>query len=171
MNPISSVTETFTVKKDINVLTMRLRRSRKGILINLKADKVLEDLFRDWGGDSKPVLPNLHGRAWDAVSGPLPNCYALQVIPDAKLRTGSGKLYDIARIGCPLVSDEGQINLGFLRLIGISEADGVSFAIKGVWSTDEIKKVSTDLQEVIKHFYINYIKPVDVVIQMHTQEI
>lgn len=173
MDLISTRTiETVKVQKDINVLTCQIKRSRKGLVITAKTDPVIEELFREWAGDAPNVGHAAHGRMWEALNGPLPQLYGLSIMPDngSKLQTVSGKIYRIDRVGTHLV-DDGGINLGFLRFIGISDANGVTFVVKGVFSTDETRRVAQDLKEAVKHFYISFIKPVDVVIQMHTQEI
>jgi len=166
--------EHVNVKKDVTVLQMGIKRSKRGIIISAKADKIIEDLFASWAGTAGDVPHTMHGRMWEAPpSGAIPPLYALSIIPDnggRGLQTASGKAYRLDRVGVPLVDDSG-INIGFLRMRGISEGSGVSFVIKGVYSSDAVRQMAQDVRDAVRHFYINFIKPIDVVVTMSTQEI
>jgi hypothetical protein len=165
--------EHVSVKKDITVLQLGIKRSKRGIIITAKADKIIEDLFASWSAGQNDVSPQSHGRMWEAPpNGALPPIYALGIIPDngKGLTTSQGRPYRIDRVGV-LINDDTGTNIGFLRFRGISEGSGITFVIKGVYSSDAVRQMAQDVREAVKHFYINFIKPIDVVVTMSTQEI
>jgi hypothetical protein len=65
VNIINSQTETMTIKKDVTVLQLSLKRSRKGIVVQAKADPIIEELFKDWANGQEQSA-NAHGRYWEA---------------------------------------------------------------------------------------------------------
>ena len=83
------------------------------------------------------------------------------------------------QVGRPLVAYSGEslggrdkiVNLSFLLLVGISEGAGVSFVLRGVYSNDQIRSLKDDLLEAVKKFYVQYLKPISLTIQVSTQEI
>ena len=164
--------ESLTIKKDVTVLNISIKRSRKGLIVQAKADPSLEEIFRAWSGDVS-AAPNTHGRLWEAPpNGKLPEVYALGILPDdgAPLRTFDGKAYRLDRTGVGLV-DEYGINIGFLRMRGISGETGVSFVVKGVFSRDAIRAAAKDISSAVRKFYADYVQPIDMVLHMTSQEV
>jgi len=64
---------------------------------------------------------------------------------------------------------EETLNLSFLRLVGISEPEGVSFLIKSVHSRSGLKKLVDLIQTAQNMFYQDYIKTVEYTVTTATQ--
>lgn len=166
--------ETVNIKKDVDVLFLSTARSKRGLLFTVKVDKVLEELFQSWANNQANVASNSHGRSWEAApTMPLPTAYVLGVMlsENSSLVYGAPKPYRLDRLGTPIIDSEGVVNIGFLRMQGISEGAGIQFVIKGVFSREAVRLMSQDIKECVRHFYINFCKPFDVVVRMTTQEI
>lgn len=167
---MNNTIETTVVKKDKEILTLSIKRSRKGLRVSIRADEVMEEIFKEWGGEGALQMPQ-HGRYWEPLDGPLPGLYPLNILIDngRVLQTPSGRMYDLTMTGLPLMDDRG-VHLGFLRLKGISDVNGVSFVVKGVFSREVVRDTSQAIKECVQHFFLNFIKPIDVVVRMSTQE-
>lgn len=61
------------------------------------------------------------------------------------------------------------INLSMIRLVGIGA--GVSFRVKGVYSKEYVKDTTDDLRGALSQFFIDYLKPIERVINITTQEV
>ena len=169
----------------------RSPRHPEGIVVAIKTLPHIEAYMRalstvevanpDGSGVEEPQMSSAlsGGRAWMPLSreGDL-RVYVLQQ-PFHGLRDG----IRMDQVGRPLVSygsrDEAEVlggnsktvNLSFLRLVGISEGAGVSFVLRGVYSNDQIRGLKDDLLEAIKKFYVQYLKPISLTVQVSTQEI
>ena len=63
-----------------------------------------------------------------------------------------------------------NINLSFLRLVGISEGAGVTFAVRGVHTYEALTQMRESLGEAYKRFYRTYMKPICMSITVSTSE-
>lgn len=54
----------------------------------------------------------------------------------------------------------GITNISFLRLAGISDGAGVTFGVRGVYTTEQISQIKDRMQEACKAFYRSYLLPV-----------
>lgn len=62
------------------------------------------------------------------------------------------------------------MNLSFLRLVGISEQEGVTFGVKGVYSEEAIYSIQKHTKDALHDFYQTYMKPMSLSVMMVTQE-
>jgi hypothetical protein len=148
------------------------------MVMRVKAHSSIEDFFQTLSqGEREPVT--LHGRWWRPLGeDPLPPVYQL-------LTPIYGRNYALGGVGQDLTTGarnrglggddygggEPAINISFLRFVGISEGEGVAFAIPTVQTMEATQGLSQQLRESIKSFYIDLLKPFNVVITMTAQEI
>jgi hypothetical protein len=62
------------------------------------------------------------------------------------------------------------VNMSFLRLVGAS-VQGVNFAIGGVYTNEQAARYAQDIQLAARSFYMSYLKPINIIVTMSTQEV
>lgn len=146
------------VKGGETILTLELGRSKlnEGLLLKVKAAPQIEAFMRSLGGgDSFNTI--LGGRYWEPIgTTPLRVYNAIHNLPPSTI-------YTLTQHGRPLIPDlkTDQVNLSFLRLVGISEPEGISFVVKGVYSKDLIYRIYTKVTEATTELYKQFLKPVN----------
>ena len=169
------------VKRGETSITISIARSAGGTTMSVKAHPEIEAFFRGLGGgeasDTKVSGPYWRPLGLDADKKTL-RAYSLnEVLPPVVL--DGGTVVAINRVGAPLIEsvpnpndgrNRQQVNLSFLRLVGISEDAGVSFAIRGVHTYDMLSKLREQIGEGYRQLYRAYMKPVRMDIVVSTQE-
>lgn len=154
----------------------RIRRNHEGLSINIWAHPKVEAFMKAIGtGDIMEV--RAMARYWVGQTGedakPLA-CY--HMANDGGLTNIVGrKLGSAYRLDKPgdrlLFHDEYDcINMSFLRLVGISEAEGVTFSVKGVYTTEMVQAIAKKIEDASRALYQEFLKPVDMYVLVSTQE-
>lgn len=163
------------------------RKSKVGLRLSVKAFPQIEDYMRALGtGDRIPV--ELSGRHWRPVNQSDPPLMAYNLTERLSLKGA----YNLDALGQPLEAEDryydgpptppgaitldggrsnGWVNLSFLRLAGISEGAGVSFQVRGVYTTDAAIELGERLSKAAYRFFLDYLRPVDVIVKVSTQEV
>lgn len=158
-----------------NILALYLKRTAKGLLVKAKAHPVIEETFQAWSGTGGQSLANTHGRYWSHPKDlPLQVWSLAEVIPPGRV---DGATYRVDRVGTlilegePNVLDRGEdrprpqssmiVNLGFLRLVGISSPEGVEFIVRGVFSTEGVQEINRFVMAATKCLVLDYMRAVD----------
>lgn len=165
--------ETLSVSKGgETLLQVQILRNKKGITITARASSAIEDLMATMV-ELKPRNVQEFHRYWQSEKDLLVYGLAADL---GGIKTVSPRLaYRLDRPGNALEIEERGlmgvpvINLSFLRLVGIS--DGVTFTVNQVCSRDGVVDLCKKLEEATRHFYIQYLKPVDMRIMVLTQEV
>jgi hypothetical protein len=174
MDSITSTESVALNKGGHDIVRLSLSRSSKGLVVKVKAHSSIEDFFQTLSqGRTEPVA--LHGRWWRPLGeNPLPNVYALSTPVQGRLYSLGGVGSDLSPTGASIdgeyVSPD-TLNISFLRFVGISEGEGVAFSLPTVQTMEAVQGMSQKLRESIKGFYIDLLKPFNVVITMTAQEI
>lgn len=178
------------VKGGESVIRLSLVRSARGLLVNVKAHPAVEEFFRSNAIHSGATAPTTHdvavlGRFWQRArprdgsdATPLQAYDRVVAIP-VVLGGDSVDVANVDRLGQPLLEPYNHpsgrpsknVNLSFLRLVGISEPEGVTFYIRGVYSIDLVRETKDKLAEGVKRFYASYLKPVEMHVSCVTQEV
>lgn len=163
-------------KGGVNIVTVNLRRNMKGLSLFIKAIPEVEEFWKAIAPeDSEYADVRTQGRYWSIPEGADP----LQVMP---LPTGNriyGQGWRIDKPGTPLglIADDGagyarnSVNLAFLRLRGISQPQGVTFSVVGVYSTDGVAELHRGIMQGVKEFYVGYLKPIDFIVNVVGQQV
>jgi hypothetical protein len=160
------------IKRGEIVVQATLRRTISGLSISVKAAPAVETFMKSLGsGESQDVKH--FGRYWDPTEkGGKLEVYSLGINPGA-VATDNGSFFRIDMPGTPIIAQSNgvsNINLSFLRLVGISEGAGVMFGIKGVYSLDSLRDMKDHIGIASRKFYLNYLRPIDLTVQISTQE-
>lgn len=168
-------------KRGENVIWVSLTRKKNPLLVSVKIHPRVEELVRGWGtGLDEPVQG---GRWWKPTQGGPPlRVWNLDLARDRIFDSGGGSRYRINAAGRPLIFSDGDderadarreqmLNLSFIRLVGASGPDGVSFEIaEGVHSLPELRKLADQIKVAGRRFYIDFLMPVDLTVVVSTQE-
>lgn len=162
-------------KRDETCIQVNLRRSAIGLMVNVKALPRVEDFVRSLGSGETVDVRTL-GRHWVPNKEQVLAVYAMATNPGS-LTTDSGLRFRIDRPGWPLSEYDANsltagevINLSFLRLAGISEGDGVTFGVKGVFTMEALNRLRDGIGDASRRFYISYMKPINLTVMVCTQE-
>jgi hypothetical protein len=155
-----------------------IKRSPKlGTHLNVWTLPHIEEFFRRLS-DGNPTDPMVGGRYWY----PIGEGKALQVYGlDSNIYyplDRKGVVASLSSVGVPIITANGPredggsgtiLNMGFLRLVGTSEPNGVTFGVKGVYSTEMLNQMRDYVAEASKKLYIQYMKPVNIHVMISTQ--
>ncbi len=150
------------------------RPGKDGITLRvaIKVHPAVEAFFSELG-KGETVEVGAYGRYWIPCEKEKPLlAYDIQ-IPLEPVRGVSGGVVNLERLGHPLLDRSDRydlINMSFLRLVGASEGAGVSFHLKGVYTTDTLKKTRDLITEASSAFYLAYMKPLNLSVIVSTQE-
>lgn len=154
-------------KGGVTPIEVVLQRTGLGVKVIVKTTAEVENFMLTLGG-GRIVDVERVGRNWrSAVKDHPLQAYELVEHIDP---VGGNYPYRVDALGSPL-SVEGYMNLSFLRLVGSSEGIGASFYIKGVYSLQGLRNLKDQLVGSTKQFYIDYMRPVDLIIKVSTQEL
>lgn len=170
------IDSTTVVKGGEICIDFSLERSSEGLKAIIKAHPRVEEFLRNLGGGEFVHVGSVN-RYWVPIKGseekPLV-AYALNQKLDV---FGPHDLdFSIDRLGAPLLEEvpdykRERINLSFIRLQGISEGNGVAFSVKGVYSRELVTKMLDGIGVGLRKFYIDFIRPMNVNVQISIQSL
>lgn len=156
-------------------VTVRLIRSPKhrGIVVQLKTTPLIEEFFRELASNTTTGVDELSSAlGWHPIWKPLnPGTTLLVYGGDKKLYAPmqTDFRYSLLHVGTNVnlaaqTTNQYDTNISFLRLVGIGSETGVEFLLtKTVMSEAEMQRIRDSLLRNIKNFYLNFVKPVEVV--------
>lgn len=130
-----------------DVISVFMRRTTEGILVNVRVQPDVEEFFKRWGGERKEDVRAVGGRLWR--SGDPLSFWAMETV--------YVRGYTLNMPGQPLLDEADNPNISFIQLCGASE--GVTFTCDMVVSKKELERMSTRLNNAMATFYSEYIKP------------
>ncbi|MCA1841298.1 MAG: hypothetical protein LC723_13410 [Actinobacteria bacterium] len=167
----------MTVEND--VIKMLFKRVGRGLLVTVRTDPRIEDYMKGLGADMETLSVDEYGRMWiPANEGESLSVYGLPA-EDALtgyIRNGTGASYRLDQVGRRLFEGGADgdrpngVNLSFLRLVGSSRPEGVSFIVQGVYSVEAVREFKKTFADAAEGFYKNFLKPVSVQVIVSTQE-
>jgi hypothetical protein len=173
--------EMLLVKNGETVISVSIGRTKRrvadvGFVVEVKAHPQVEEFFRDMMPGHDPAPVTIYGRQWVSFdSSPL---LAYQLHGDLTgLKTGGSTTYSLDTIGKgPLLQrartpgEADVVHLGFLRLVGASNGHGITFGVRGVYDKDTLSSMQDSIMRASARFYEQYLKPVNLVVQVSLQE-
>ncbi len=150
-------------------------RSRVGLIYRIKARPDVEDFMRNLSSERKMLVEAISD-AWVNA-----NPSAGQALEYYDVDLNNSRSYAINGIGAaPLIQEveqqrrlverqlpkEDLANISFLRLVGISNPDGVVVGFTGAYSSDYVQKLKIQLPAAIEQFLRDYLVPIT--INLHT---
>jgi hypothetical protein len=148
-------------------------RNRIGLVLRIKARPEVEQYMSALAkGNYSPV--DAHGDGWyncNPKGNPL-EVYDTEVAIDA-----ANKSYTLSAVSQALITTpedrqgrlniaaghrDAQINLSFLKLVGISSEEGVTVGLAGAYSADYVNKVRNLLGPTVRQFLQDYLVPITI---------
>lgn len=165
------------IKRGETCIQVTLHRNSTGLSVSTNVHPRVEEFFKALSGNSPELLDvGAYGRHWvPTKNGGVLKAYNTQRLESGTFMMDDGSVFNIENLGVPLLSknDNGRdnLNLGFLKLVGTSEGTGVTFEVKGVYSLEQLRKLRDKISVAAKMLYIAYMRPVDLTVQISTQEL
>lgn len=165
MSTKTSDRETEIIKKKDNLvlLKMNVRRVAKGVELYLQSD-ILEDFFSALSGQAgykdQPVTSTNAG--WSEKK-------SYRINQGNLVPSGLRVKPTIDKWGNNNLFPDGYTNLSFLRVVGLQS--GVRFTIPIVITTDALKEYINEAKYYVKQLYIQYLKPLDMTVELTTKEV
>lgn len=152
----------------------RSRKGAQGLEIWVKAVPEIEEFIKGLGT----------GRS-DSVEAYNKHWYSPTVqTGDGEVQAPDLRVYDMERYGGQLdgqtwtiqapgtfMIHQGQINLSFLRLVGISGPNGVRFGIKGPIKQSEADEIITKIGSALRTLVREYIKPFGIELDLVSRDL
>lgn len=171
------------------LIEQHLKRTARGLLMEVKAHPMVEEIFQAWSIDKSMETASAHGRYWmPADEGDELQVWRMnQIIPITPL--GQGYQYRVDRLGTlliegndlerqnpggdlnphPAMSGISTVNISYLRLVGISGEKGKRFIVRGVFSLDGLKEINSMTTAAIRRIFMDYMRPVELNVVMSTR--
>jgi hypothetical protein len=167
--------ETATVNKGGETcIQVTLARNGEGLRVSAKVHPRVEEFMRILNNGNVQDI-RTYSRLWTPPSGSELTAYTGGKVTGGSFVLEDGSQYTLDQLGQPMHVPNGTpaptLNLSFLRLVGISVNDGVSFTIKGVFSTDAMKRMKEQMSLATRKFYVDFVRPVNMTITVSTQEV
>ena len=150
-------------------------RNRVGLIIKVKARPDLEEFMKGLAQGQKLPLDAI-GDTWQNFNQ---DGKPLEFYQMDNHRFESNRIYSVDAVGqAPLIADgrnarnalsiatDDVVNLSFLRLVGISNENGVTVGIPGAYSGDYIRRLRGLLPTAVKLFLQDYVVPITINLQV-----
>ena len=169
--------------KDHPILA-QLARSGIGLRINIRTHPIIEEFMQRAIGTPDPSSRAVeeYGRHWEPARGESKKELLVYDIPKeltGVFDVGGGFSYRLDRPGMgifcattsdrPLDSSSRTLNLSFLRLVGTSAEEGVTFHIPGVYSDDAFDILDRGITAATREIYSQFMKPIKIEIVLEVQ--
>lgn len=144
-----------------------------GLLVTVKTIPDVEDLFKSWGDGTKQHV-TAHGRNWVSKNNAAP-LHVYNLSSNSGLLQRDEGRYRIDHVGQLLDTNDpssglGATNMSFLRLVGISNPEGVSFYVRGVYSQEEMRLIAKGISLSARRIYANWLCPIDLRVVLTLKE-
>lgn len=150
-----------------------ISQGKNGIIVDLKAHPKVEDFFRGLSNDQTKLVDSLN-KSWFDVQEAGLKFYSF---PNGLVQEGDGFSFQMpgygfdlnAEIGPPY-SGEGS-NISCLRLVGISNPEGVRLGVKGIMSLNVQRTLAKNLTHNVRKFVRGYINTARVEFKLTGREV
>ena len=156
---------------DLAIVTT-LRRTTKGLEVTVRTHEAVEEFMRVNAGEETTVVDQI-GRQWRRSGNASEPLLVYDMPQDmAGCRLASQKVYyRLDQPGRDLVSVDQYagmktINMSFLRLVGTSQPEGVTFAATGVHSDEDVQWIAAAIRDASRAIYAQYMKSMEISIEL-----
>lgn len=156
------ITEKAVVKQGEELLRIGITRINKGLAITTKSAPTLEAFVASLSGGQILECPAVSStdRKWEVPTGS-----KLYALPDVGVGHAgvmrAASPFRMDRWGYDLLLEGSMPNLSFLRLKGLSEGDGVTVIVRGVYSLEKVRETLQALHGATKSLYLQFIRPIN----------
>jgi hypothetical protein len=165
-----------TAKRGETVIRTTIERSPSGLTVQIQTHPSVEAFMRSLG-DGLTQEVRAYGRLWQPLGPNKPDLVAYNMTTALGPFTSyDGSTVRMDQVGNPLLIATGgappTVNISFLRLLGTSEGNGITFVLKGsVMSTDALAHLRDKIGRAQDALYKMYLLPVNFTTMLITQEL
>ena len=142
----------WTTWCDVNI-----RSDRDGTLVRVKADPRIETLTSKLGEGVCDTL-EAYGRSWVSANTAVPlSVYKYAKPLEVFQPDGRGCPYTLKTVGGAFEDDAGLINLSFLRIKGVSGADGITFRVTHPIGLPKAKRLKQLILDAVRQFVLDHL--------------
>lgn len=151
-------------------MKIRFRRDSAGVKVTVQTSEFFENYMKSLGNGTAELVTR-YGKLWlpEDATKPLEVWQA-----DANLLAqlmGNGTRYrlDLPGKNLDLSGDyyQNTVNLSFLRLVGASKPDGITFTLKNqVYSLEGLRDLKDLIGKAAKNLYVEFMRPADLSINL-----
>ena len=170
--PVTAVESVEVIKGGETIFQGLLSRTRLGLTLTVKIHPSVEDFFSTQAGGAHED-PAAYGRQWVPKDGEAFRCWRFrpsEQTAEEMVRKGE---YTLTSLGGPLlVQNDGAqiINISFLRIVGLSENAGRSLSFREVCTEAEVDNLARKLQQGVRTFFTDFLRPKTINIVVSMQE-
>lgn len=152
----------------ITWLDVSVKSTITGLVIRAKADPKLEALMASLGTGSTDSL-EAYAKTWGSPNPEVPvMVYKMARNPEL----GSGRrTYSLHDVGGSFEDADGLVNLSFLRIQGISKADGTTFKVNVPISLYKAKELKHTLLEATRQLVLDNLVPFHINFKLISREL
>lgn len=177
------------LKKGDRPISTELNRAGVGLRIKVRTHPIIEEFFQGCQGMAAPLIDdvaNYGRRLWEPARGESRRelqVYAIPVELQGEFAINNIR-YRLDRPGDAVFLPSGLdgglpstsrgtkvLNLSFLRLVGTSIDDGITFYISGVYSEDTMNELETAITAASQEIYRQFMKPIRIEIVHEVRDI
>lgn len=162
------ITESDQMRSGDTCIEVDFLRGKSGLRVRVKATPEVEEFIKTLGQGEEVAVGN-YGRYWT----PLPSQEGLYAYDMSSKLQRSAVPFTLEALGSQIdlsYDSPNLVNTSFLRLVGISKGDGVTFILRGVYSHDAIMRMRDLVGAANRQFYIDYLRPMHVTVATVTRE-
>lgn len=159
-------------------IEVEIGRGWRGVSVRVKVAEEVEEFIKSMGSG---IIHDVrtYGIYWKPQGGTTLDIYNISSNEKDPMMASDGSHFVLNKPGQPLLlledhpdiaPTEEVLNLSFLRLVGISKGNGVTFTVKDVCDKEQLADLRDRIQSAIESFYVKYLKPINLIVTILTQE-
>lgn len=152
-------------------LRLSMVPDKRGMRIDVRAHPLVEEFMQSLGGGKKIELTEMPRHLWTGVDDI--NSLGVYRMDTALRNDGiSMRTFRIDTPGYGIIDEDDIVNLSFLRFVGVSAPEGISFiSTRDVYPVSYRRQLRTKIGNAFRDFCRDYIKQVKITLIMTGQEI
>ena len=157
------------VKGGICWFELSIERGKGGLELFVRADPRIEEFMTSLSGGKKDGI-DLYGKSWFPVGGKEIQVYRLETeLPNLE---ETPRNYVLSHPAEDLEFPRNdQVNLSFLRFVGIGSPEGIRFGITGPFSKEYVRKLSSTILTEVRNLVKEFIVPIHINLRISSQEV
>ena len=151
---------------------LKVSKAGASYAIKVKALPFIEEFMKSLG-DGKSQHVEAWGKDWLSVPEPDGVVRPLMIYTMNDLSSAHSQGYTLDNPGHPIYSyhEDGLFNLSFLRIVGISDGDGVTFGMSTPANLTMMETLRDQVNKYVGQFFRDYIRPVHLQVVVSTREL
>ena len=157
------------IKSGICWFELSIERGKGGLELFVRADPRIEEFMVSLSAGKNDII-DIYGKSWFPIGERDIKVYRVET--ELSSLDDAPKRYLICRPAENLEFPRNdQVNLSFLRFVGIGSPEGVRFGIAGPFSKEYVRKLSSTILTEVRNLVKEFIVPININLRISSQEI